>query len=329
MTTEVTKKDPKPMAPANRLATMIESAHFKAEAEKALGKLVPTEQWIRAVMTCVRKMPALANCEPASVAQALMDCATFGLVPGSAFGLAHLVPFGRECTLIVDYKGFIECAWRSAKILIRGDVVYKDDAFQFELGMEEKLVHRPNYDGSREDKDIIGAYAVATMPDGRKQPFYISRKEIDALRKVALAKKRSGKPSPWETNFPPMCVKSAVRRLWKFIPKTPDMIHLAEKDLDNEMHLEASFTKTDEAAGRDALRDLTGGNDEPPAEDQPQDESPSAGAAKAFHEKLSKLSKVDRVKFCSKVMPQRDPENVSDDEAVDLMTILDGGEWRN
>lgn len=219
-----------------KLEAFIASDRFAGEARRALPNFIHADQWLRAVLTCVRRTPALRNCNLQSVLQALMDCAQFGLAPGSAFGLAHLVPYGQECQLIIDYKGYIELAWRAAKVQIRALAVYEKDRFEYEEGLDFKMIHVPAFQGH--PGELIGTYAVAATPDGRKSLYFLPRWKIDLIRQASLEKvesaRRRGKKisdTPWEKNFDEMAIKSAVRRLWKYLPKTPEMADLHAFDV--------------------------------------------------------------------------------------------------
>lgn len=220
------RDDTKAVAKAEKkddaLASFVKGDVFKERAMAALPKYIDQRHWLSAVLTSVRRNPDLLKCNVASVAAALMDCAHYGLTPGSSFGLAHLVPFKRECQLIIDFKGYIECAWRAAKIIIRARAIFTNDEYEYEDGLTLKFRHRPTT--TQKPGDIVATYAIATMEDGRSNLYFLPRWKIDDIKAHAKSAKF------WGAYFEEMAIKSAVRRLWKYIPKTPEMISMAERD---------------------------------------------------------------------------------------------------
>ena len=68
------------------------------------------------------------------------------------------------------------------------NVVYKDDLFKIELGTKNSVMHEPNVLTERLDSNIIGAYAVVTLPNGETQIFYLTKSEIDKRKAVAKSK---------------------------------------------------------------------------------------------------------------------------------------------
>lgn len=172
------------------------------------------ERFIRVVMTEVRQNPQLLACTRESFLSCLMDSAALGLEPGP-LGHAYLIPFRdnkkgvTECTLILGYKGLIDLARRSGEILsLKARAVYEQDFFEFEEGLEDRLVHRPNL--SAEDPgQLTHAYAVARFKGGSYAFRVMARREIDAVR----ARSRSKDRGPWVDFFESMACKTVIRKM--------------------------------------------------------------------------------------------------------------------
>src|SRR5690554_5026431 len=125
----------------NTLTALIERQ--KPEIARALPRHMDPDRLARIATTVMRQTPQLAQCTPESFLGALMTCAQLGLEPGP-LGHAYLVPYGREVTFVPGYRGLLELARRSGQIrTIAAHVVKQNDEFEFELGLEPKLVHRP------------------------------------------------------------------------------------------------------------------------------------------------------------------------------------------
>ena len=86
------------------------------------------------------------------------------------------------------------------------NVVYKDDLFKLELGTKNTILHEPNIEVEREDKNVTGAYAVVKLPNGETQIFYLTKKEIDKRKAKAQSK------NVWNGWYPEMCKKTIVNK---------------------------------------------------------------------------------------------------------------------
>ena len=71
----------------------------------------------------------------------------------------------------------IDLARRSGQIIsLSARVVRECDEFSYELGLDEKLVHRP---GENEDAPITYVYAVAKLKDGGVQFEVMTSKQVE------------------------------------------------------------------------------------------------------------------------------------------------------
>lgn len=195
----------------------------KAKIATALPKHLTTDRMLSIVMTEVRKNPELANCNQQSLISAVIQSSQLGLEPGSALGHAYLIPFKNnkqgtvDCQFLVGYRGMIDLARRSGQVVsLSAQVIYENDAFEFEYGLDEKLKHVP----CRDDRGrFIGAYAVAKLKDGGHQIEVMWKNEIDKVRDTSKAKSFG----PWVTNYEEMAKKTVIRRLFKYLPVSIEM----------------------------------------------------------------------------------------------------------
>ena len=139
--------------------------------------------------------------------------------PNTPLGHCYLIPYGTTCQLLIGYQGMIELALRTGRVTsIKAMVVREGDHFEFEHGLSEKLVHRP---GDNEDAAITHAYAVAQIKDSTPIFWVLSRPQIEARKKRGASGR--GKRTPWDTDYEAMAMKSAVRALFKWLPKSAEM----------------------------------------------------------------------------------------------------------
>jgi len=211
-----------------QLPEMVRAYKLKEdEMMSALANRVPKELFSSVVLTMFRKTPRLLECTKDSVLPALYEIASMGLVPG--LGQAYLLPFknnkrGRyEATLVVGYQGYVELAYRAGKISISAHVVREGDYFEWEEGLNPILIHRVH---SELGDPLLAAYAVARSPNGQTWHLVMEASEVRAIRERSKAKD-SG---PWKTDEEEMWKKTPVRRLFKMLPKSPDMARIQEVD---------------------------------------------------------------------------------------------------
>lgn len=211
-------------APAKSATVADRIQSQRDEIARALPRHVDADRFTRIALTQVRKTPKLAACEWPSLAAAIMSLAQVGLEPDGRN--AHLVPFGRECTPIIDYRGYMELARRSGQVAdIYAEVVRDGDVFRQTLGLHRDLIHEPATDGRGA---ITHAYAVVTFTNGGYAFVVLDRDQIDARR--ARSKTASASHSPWKTDEEAMTLKTAIRALAKYLPYSPEVA--AADDID-------------------------------------------------------------------------------------------------
>ena len=110
--------------------------------------------------------------------------------------------------------------------------VYENDTFDFCLGDEEHITHKPNL--SNRGK-LIAVYSIVTMKDGEKSREVMSVEDVNQIR----ARSRSGSSGPWQTDFAEMSKKTVVRRHAKRLPLSTDIDGVIREDDELFMPAEA------------------------------------------------------------------------------------------
>lgn len=212
-----------PKAPAASAADKMAAIVTKMTPDlaRALPKHMTGERMARIVVTAIRMTPALADCTPASFIGCVLSCAVLGLEPNTPLGHAYLIPRknnkngGRlECTLQLGYMGMIELGGRSGTTIF-AYVAKEGDDFRYELGLNPNIHHVPSEAADRESKPVTHAYCVSVTPDGRKAFTVLNKTQIEARRN----RSPSANEGPWVTDYEAMCLKTAVRAHFKWIPK--------------------------------------------------------------------------------------------------------------
>lgn len=198
----------------------------KDQIARALPRHLDADRLTRIALTEVRRTPKLADCDASTLLGAVMMCAQTGLEPGP-LGHCYLVPYGRECTWILGYKGIIQLARRSGEIeTIIARTVHENDDFDFAYGDDEHIRHRPTLDGER--GPAVAVYGVARYLSGGKTLWVMSRDDIEKRRgRSAAAKNKSG---PWETDWDAMARKTVIRAMAPFLPLTIEAAEAVASD---------------------------------------------------------------------------------------------------
>lgn len=222
------------MVPAGNGATSLFSRSYttiydllaknKAALAEAATKHLSVDRLTKLALTEIRKTPDLALCDPPTVVASVMQAAQLGLEIGGPLGRSYLVPFNnsktgrKECQLIIGYKGMIELALRSGMVeTIEGYPVYEGDVFEYSLGLNRKLEHEPC--GEDDPAKLTHAYAIVRFKGGGVLFTVLTRNAIEKVRDRSAG----GRNAIWKLYFPEMGVKTAIRRIFKFTPASPEI----------------------------------------------------------------------------------------------------------
>jgi len=167
--------------------------------------------------------PKLLGCTVESYVQALTGCASLDLSFSKALGQVCLVPYGRVATLTPMYQGFVTLIIRTGIVSsVQSEVVYKGELDQCVIENGQPIIHRKRLDCDRSDNAIVGVYAEARIPTGPPVNVILNRQDLDKIFKCV--KDKDGPAKWWYGEW---CKKTAVRRLYKQLPKTGDPDALA------------------------------------------------------------------------------------------------------
>jgi recombination protein RecT len=190
---------------------------------------IPVEKFVRVVQTAVMTNPDLANpekCEKRSLYASAMRLAQDGLLPDGRE--AAIVTFKGKAQAMPMVAGILKKVRQSGELLsISAHVVYEKDAFDYVLGDDERIEHKPSLEENR-GRPIV-TYAIAKTKDGGIYREVMTEAQVQAVRKVS----RSGDGGPWAGPFADeMRKKTALRRLSKRLPMSTDVEDIIRRDDD-------------------------------------------------------------------------------------------------
>ena len=154
----------------------------------------------------------LADCTTASVVQAMSDMALQGLDVQRNQG--YFIKYANELKFFRSYFGDVAAAMNSGLVKdIKAVVVYQGDEFETGIENDEEVVilHKTKF--TNRDNPLIGAYAVAILPEGAKRYCVMTKKEIDKNWS-----KSTSKDNQVQKDFPQeMAKRTVIRRLVKLL----------------------------------------------------------------------------------------------------------------
>lgn len=257
---KVTTAAAKPEQKGESVTDLVNS--LRPQMEAALPRQLDVGRFLRLALTELRVKPKLVATDPRSLLGSIMKAAQLGLeIDGR--GLAYLVPYGKECTLVIGYQGMMELARRDGRVTsIYAHVVREADEFRYQYGLHPDLVHRP---ATGDRGPMVYVYAVARLRDTEPVFVVLDKAEVDRFRN----RSKTSSSGPWVTDYEAMACKTAVRRLATWLPQSPELADAAIADSrslqwdaasssvlvvdEEEQHaIEAKATETTDEGGDDA-----------------------------------------------------------------------------
>lgn len=192
---------------------------MQEEFKNALPKVLTPERFTRIALTALSNTPELKKSTAASLMGGLMQAAQLGLEPNTPLGQAYLIPYKNkgilECQFQVGYKGMLDLAYRSDTIkTVQAYVVYENDKFEYELGLEPKLKHIPATENRGEPVQVYAIFK--TNNDG--YGFEVMSIEDVRNHGKKYSKSFNSQYSPWTTNFEEMAKKTVIKKVLKYAP---------------------------------------------------------------------------------------------------------------
>ena len=124
-------------------------------------------------------------------------------------------------------KGLIDLAYRSGEVeVVQSQVVYENDEFECQYGLEPKLTHKP---ADKDRGEPIKVYAVFKTKSGG---YGFEVMSMDDVRKHAEKYSQAYKSSfsPWRTSFEEMAKKTVLKRALKYAPMKSDFVRAVVQD---------------------------------------------------------------------------------------------------
>jgi len=216
---------------------------YKGQIAQALPKILTVERMIQTCLTAMLRTPSLMDCTGHSLVSCILTSAQLGLMPDNILGECYLIPFKNnrkngimECTFIPGYKGLLTLAMRSGQVksisamAVFGANEQDGDVFDYDQGLNEKLVHKPS--GLSDAKRITHFYAIVRLSNGGHIFKVMTRTQVEAVRNESANYKHSQykESTIWGKYFDEMGCKTVLRRVLKYVPLSPEVARIIALD---------------------------------------------------------------------------------------------------
>ena len=210
---------------------------YAPQLAQALPKFLTPDKMMRVALTAMNKNPKLLECTQTSLIGSILTSAQLGLLPDEVLGEAYLIPFKNnranrmECQFMIGYKGLCTLAYRSGVVQsVQARAVFKGDEFEFEMGLNERLVHRPK--GNKNPAEITHFYSIVRMKEGGYVMNVMTREEVEKIRNESANYKFAYKKEDtvWGKYFEEMGCKTVLRRIMKYVPMSSEVMRAIGQD---------------------------------------------------------------------------------------------------
>ncbi len=176
--------------------------------------------FISSVISVANGNPQLRNAEPMSIIGSAMVAATMQLQVIPTLGQCYIIPYKGKAQFQVGYLGLLQLCQRSGqfkKILAapvhEGEYISGDE-------FDENYV----FDKKQKKSDkIVGYMAKFELLNGFTKVAYWDIDRVKAHANKFSEAFRAGKNTPWKTDFDAMALKTVLKSILKFAPKSVEM----------------------------------------------------------------------------------------------------------
>ncbi len=209
-----------------------------ADVQKRFSNLLGDRDgraYVESIVIAVSNNTNLQMCSPKSIMISAMRAASLKLSVDPIMKQAHLVPMGKEATLIVDYHGLVQLSVNTGYYEIAPNVfeVWEGETVKMDRFSGKVLIDETTRTGDK----VIGWCGYFKAKNGTERWLYMTNEECDAHGQK-YSKAFNSPKSGWQTEREKMRRKTVLRLLvsrWgNFSPQVQNVIMQEEPTIDAE-----------------------------------------------------------------------------------------------
>ena len=190
---------------------------FDEKEQAAIERYFSVEiSWLNSLLHSDTK---LRSCTDASKCKVLANVVSTGLTLSPAMKYCYVIPRRDNAsgevhaTLDISYMGLIKMLTDAGTVAkVEAHIIYQNDQYEIEYGLTPKFKHVPTLTNRGE---MVAVYSIAHLRGTDPQVEILTADDVAEIRAVAGARGQI-----WEKWPAQMWRKSAIKRLFKYLPKT-------------------------------------------------------------------------------------------------------------
>lgn len=202
------------------LGELMHSPAVVGKLNEVWGSPQMANSFLSSVISVGNGTPKLRKAEPMSIIGAAMVAATMQLQVIPTLGQCYIIPYGNKAQFQIGYLGLLQLCQRSGqfkKILTapvhEGEYVSGDE-FDEDYVFDRK---------QRKSDKVIGYMAKFELLNGFTKVAYWDVDKVKAHAQKFSQALRSGYDTPWKSDFDAMAMKTVLKSILKFAPKSIEM----------------------------------------------------------------------------------------------------------
>jgi len=223
---ESKKEVAKAISPIQKFQSNIEAYEQSVLPNLLRKHNIDAAQFKQIVLSEIKKNEKLLQAfqeNPSSMFASILAGAEIGLIPSDMLGEFYLIPRQIDgkmsVTPQIGYKGLVNVILRSGEVTkVHTECVYDGDEFEAIYGLEQNIIHKPNFSVERSSKTLKFVYAVAKLKNGDYQFTVLTKGDITKISNMSKYNNKlyfndDRDPNMW------MVRKTALIQLAKMLPK--------------------------------------------------------------------------------------------------------------
>lgn len=183
--------------------------------------------FMSSVISVANGNPQLRKAEPMSIIGAAMVAATMQLQVIPTLGQCYIIPYGSKAQFQVGYLGLLQLCQRSDQFKkILAAPVHEGEYISGDEFDEDYVFDRKQ----RKSDKVIGYMAKFELLNGFTKVAYWDIDKVKAHATKFSQAFRSGFNSPWKSDFDAMAMKTVMKSILKYAPKSIEMQNVVTFD---------------------------------------------------------------------------------------------------
>ena len=176
--------------------------------------------FMSSVISVANGNPQLRKAEPMSIIGAAMVAATMQLQVIPTLGQCYIIPYGSKAQFQVGYLGLLQLCQRSGQFKkILAAPVHEGEYISGDEFDEDYVFDRKQ----RKSDKVIGYMAKFELLNGFTKVAYWDIDKVKAHATKFSQAFRAGYNSPWKSDFDAMAMKTVMKSILKYAPKSIEM----------------------------------------------------------------------------------------------------------